>query len=72
MRLVGPLELVGIIFVILKLIGVIAWSWWWVLSPFLIGIVFGIILGIIAVGNGLSQGKSIEEIRENIMKGLGN
>ena len=24
-----------IVFVVLKLIGVINWSWWWVLSPFL-------------------------------------
>lgn len=22
-----------VVFVILKLVGVIAWSWWWVLSP---------------------------------------
>lgn len=26
--------LLGIAFVILKLTGVIAWSWWWVLAPF--------------------------------------
>lgn len=31
---------VGIVFVVLKLVGVApiaAWSWWWVLSPFWIG-----------------------------------
>ena len=27
-----------VIFVVLKLVGVIAWSWWWVLSPILIDI----------------------------------
>ena len=24
----------GVVFVVLKLTGVIAWSWWWVLLPF--------------------------------------
>ena len=26
--------LLGVAFVILKLTGVIGWSWWWVLAPF--------------------------------------
>ena len=32
---VGPsgLTLLAIVFVTLKLCGVIGWSWWWVLSP---------------------------------------
>jgi hypothetical protein len=25
--------LLTIVFIVLKLVGVIAWSWWWVLSP---------------------------------------
>lgn len=32
----GGLGIAGvltIVFVVLKLVGVIAWSWWWVLSP---------------------------------------
>ena len=32
----GGMSLAGVltvIFVVLKLIGVISWSWWWVLSP---------------------------------------
>jgi len=33
------LGLLGIAFVVLKLTGVIDWSWWWVLSPFWIGAV---------------------------------
>lgn len=37
--------LLTIVFVILKLCGVIAWSWWWVVSP----VVFAIGLFIIAV-----------------------
>ena len=27
------LEVLLIVFVILRLVGVISWSWWWVLSP---------------------------------------
>lgn len=28
------LGLLGVAFVVLKLTGVIGWSWWWVLAPF--------------------------------------
>lgn len=47
----GLLSTLGLIFVVLKLVGVITWSWFWVISPFWIGIsayIFGIILIIIA------------------------
>jgi hypothetical protein len=27
-------SVLGIVFIILKLCNVIAWSWWWVLAPF--------------------------------------
>ena len=37
----------GLIFIVLKLLGVITWSWLWVLSPFWIPFVIGIILLII-------------------------
>lgn len=30
---IGFVVLLAITFIILKLCGVIAWSWWWVLSP---------------------------------------
>ncbi|MGH8160975.1 MAG: hypothetical protein ACRESR_02260 [Gammaproteobacteria bacterium] len=30
----GTATLVGIVFVILKFVGVIGWSWWWVTAPF--------------------------------------
>lgn len=41
----GGIGLVGVlttIFVVLKLVGVIDWSWWWVLSPslFSMGVTF--------------------------------
>ena len=37
---VGPsfLNLLVILFIALKLCGVITWSWWWVLSPIWIGL----------------------------------
>ena len=31
---IGVLGLLGLIFVTLKLCGVITWSWWWVTIPF--------------------------------------
>jgi hypothetical protein len=31
-----------LIFVVLKLVGVITWSWWWVLSPIWIALAIGI------------------------------
>jgi len=36
--------ILGLIFITLKLTGYIAWSWWWVLSPFWIP--FALVLGI--------------------------
>lgn len=29
----GLLDVLALIFIVLKLIGVIDWSWWWVLAP---------------------------------------
>lgn len=37
---IGILGLLGLIFITLKLCGVIAWSWWLVLLPFYFGIAF--------------------------------
>lgn len=34
--------LLGIVFIVLKLTGVIAWSWWWVLAPFWIPVAIGL------------------------------
>lgn len=31
---VGVLGLLGVAFIVLKLCGVITWSWWWVTAPF--------------------------------------
>lgn len=43
----GFLGFLQLIFITLKLIGIIDWSWWWVLSPIWIPIILiGLILGI--------------------------
>ncbi|HPQ79944.1 MAG TPA: hypothetical protein PLG47_05790 [Candidatus Dojkabacteria bacterium] len=39
--------LLGVAFVILKLLGVITWSWWWVTLPFWGGIALVILVGFI-------------------------
>lgn len=38
-----------IVFVVLKLCGVIDWSWWWVLSPLWIGLALFVVLVVIIV-----------------------
>ena len=45
----GLFDILGVVFVVLKLVGVIDWSWWWVLLPFLAqpAIVITVILGIV-------------------------
>lgn len=40
---VGFTSLLLLVFIVLKLCGVIDWSWWWVLSPFWITICIVII-----------------------------
>lgn len=42
-------SLLTIVFIVLKLCGVIAWSWWWVLSPLWISAIFWVILVIIVL-----------------------
>jgi hypothetical protein len=44
---VGFAGLLTIAFVVLKLMGYITWSWWWVLSPIWIG--FGLLFVVLAV-----------------------
>ena len=41
--------ILGVAFVVLKLCGVINWSWVWVLSPFWIGLAISIIVSIIVL-----------------------
>lgn len=53
----------GIIFIVLKLIGLIEWSWVWVLCPFWIGAIITIlalIVGVIAILIGCCVVKKIK------------
>lgn len=53
---IGFSGLLGILFIALKLCGVINWSWWWVLAPFWIPIVLVIIIILVAVVVGIITG----------------
>jgi len=41
---VGNLEVLTLIFIVLKLTGFIAWSWWLVLSPLILSVLLVILL----------------------------
>ncbi len=43
---IGITGLLTVAFVVLKLIGEISWSWWWVLSPIWISTGIALIIGI--------------------------
>lgn len=47
---IGFLVLLTITFIVLRLCGVIAWSWWWVLAPVWIPVVAGSVLMAIVMG----------------------
>ena len=44
---IGFTGLLTIVFIILKLCGIISWSWWWVFSPILIPLAIFFVLLII-------------------------
>lgn len=41
------LELLLVVFIVLKFTGVITWSWWWILSPLWIPLAIALIVTII-------------------------
>ncbi len=45
---IGFVGLLTIVFIVLKLIGKISWSWWWVLSP--IWITVGLVAAVCGIG----------------------
>jgi hypothetical protein len=52
-------EVLLIIFIVLKLVGSIAWSWWWVLSPLWIPIALWLFLVLIVASvKALRYGKT--------------
>jgi predicted PurR-regulated permease PerM len=44
----GLFGVLGVIFIVLKLVGVIGWSWLWVLAPFWGPLALALVLAIIA------------------------
>ncbi len=67
MKITLPAAL-GILFIGLKLAGVIDWSWIWVLSPFWISFVVGVAAG---VGSAVIERKERNERIENLRKKFG-
>ncbi|MEM7706569.1 MAG: hypothetical protein AAF358_13505 [Pseudomonadota bacterium] len=47
---IGVFGLLGVVFVTLKLCGVINWSWWWVTAPFWGGAILTLIAVAVCVG----------------------
>ena len=54
---VGFCGLLTIAFIVLKLCGVISWSWVWVLAPLWIGAIVGVLILVIAVVIMIVKGK---------------
>ena len=46
---IGFFGVLALIFITLKLLGVITWSWWWVLAPIWIPIIIAIIIILVVV-----------------------
>lgn len=44
---IGVTGLLGVLFVALKLLGIIDWSWWWVTAPFWLPL--ALVLGLLLV-----------------------
>lgn len=45
----GLASVLTIIFIVLKCVGVIGWSWWWVFSPLWISVILVVIILIIVL-----------------------
>lgn len=62
--------LLGVAFIILKLCGVIAWSWWWVLAPFWIPVALLVLFfaGIILIPLGCIAAVGLFSIVRNLFR----
>jgi hypothetical protein len=47
---IGVLGLLGVSFVVLKLCGIITWSWWWVTAPFWGGFALALVVFVVMCG----------------------
>lgn len=54
---VGFCDLLCIVFIVLKLLGIITWSWLWVLCPIWIPAIFIIIIAIISAAVSVTIGR---------------
>lgn len=52
-RGVGFAGLLTIVFIVLKLLGKIDWSWWWVLSPLWISLLVGIVIIVLVISGAI-------------------
>ena len=50
----GILEVLFIVFLVLKLTGVIAWSWWWVFAPLYPAIAIWLFVLLIIIGGAIT------------------
>ena len=54
----GIVSVLTIVFIVLKLLGVIQWSWIWVLSPLWISAVIAVaVFSVILIGGRIKKGK---------------
>ena len=63
-------SLLTVAFIVLKLTGVINWSWWWVLSPLWIGLLIGIPCIIFLIIMERKEEKKFEKYDEDLRKRL--
>ena len=54
----GIVSVLTIVFIVLKLLGVIKWSWIWVLSPIWIpAVIAAVVFSVILIGGRIKKGK---------------
>lgn len=47
---IGFFGALTLLFIALRLLGKIDWSWWWVLAPLWIPTVLGLVIGLVLIG----------------------
>ena len=57
----GLLEVLTVIFVILKLVGVISWSWWVVLIPLYLSVILNSVIVTLMIKEVLKDKREMEE-----------
>lgn len=60
----GLTEVLTVVFIVLKLIGTIDWSWWLVLLPEIIAVAFYVIMTVACVLSTRQMNRSLERIAD--------